>query len=113
MSSASKTPNRRAHPRTREKFIVRVALMENPSDDWTLVTTYDLSSGGIRFSYDRQLTDGTTLLFKTYFSERVVSCSGIVKRVNKRAKKPLQYIAARLEGLNVEEKYFIERSALL
>ncbi len=104
--------NRRRYPRTREKFIVRVTLLEEPSEEWTLVTTYDLSAGGIRFGYDRKLPDGTELLFKIYFPDRVISCSGTVKRVNKRSLKgPLQYVAARLEGLSLEEKDLLAKIA--
>ena len=60
---------KRKHQRINRKFVLKVAAEgDSPvARDWTLVTTKNMSAGGVMFTYDRTLREGTPLDFTIFF----------------------------------------------
>lgn len=108
LSSAEK----RKHVRLEKKFVLRVAARgeeETVSTQWTLVTSKNISAGGVLFTYDRPLDDGTALHFKIHFPKKTIECSGVVRRTNPTGLEPLVSVAARLDDLSRLDREFIEQ----
>ncbi len=98
--------------RLEKKFVLRVAAQgeeETISTQWTLVTSKNISAGGVLFTYDRPLDNGTSLHFKIHFPKKTIECSGIVRRTSPTGLKPLVSVAARLNGLSFLDREFIKQ----
>lgn len=105
-------PDKRKYHRINKKFVLRVAADGTSAiaPEWTLVTSQNLSAGGVLFTYDRALKAGTSLAFKIHFPDhRSIDCNGKVFRVSARSEKPLVSVAASLEGLGERDRDFIEQ----
>ena len=105
---------KRNHPRLDKKIVLRVAAQgeeETISMSWTFVTSKNISAGGVLFTYDRPLNDGTPLNFKIHFPKKTIECSGVVKRTNPSGLEPLVNVAARLDSLSSLDREFIEQYA--
>ena len=106
--------DKRKHPRLDKKFVLRVSpegAEETTTSQWTLVTSKNISAGGVMFTYDRALEKGTPLAFKIYFPHKTIHCSGVVHRTHPSVLEPLVNIAAKLEGFGQAEREFIESHA--
>jgi len=105
---------KRIHPRLEKKIVLRVAPQgqeETVSMSWTFVTSKNISAGGVLFTYDRPLDDGTPLQFKIHFPKKTIECSGVVRRTNPSGIEPLVNVAARLDSLSSIDREFIEQYA--
>ena len=106
---------KRSSPRLEKKVVLRVAPQgeeETVSMSWTLVTSKNISAGGVLFTYDRPLEDGTVLNFKIHFPNKTIACSGSVKRTNPTGLDPLVSVAAKLDDLSRSDREFIEQYPL-
>ena len=104
--------DKREHRRLDKKFVLRVAPKgerETITPEWTIVTSKNISAGGVLFTYDRQLHAGTPLTFKIHFPEKTIDCAGTVYRTSPSALQPLVHVAAKLEDLGKVEREFIEQ----
>ena len=104
---------KRKYQRINKKFVLEVAADGATSDarDWTLVTTRNMSAGGVLFTYDRALKSGTPLVLTIHFPDHVVSCKGRVNRATPSEDKPFVSVAASLEGLGPREVDFLQKNA--
>ena len=104
---------KRKHQRIDRKFVLRVASEGESSvaEDGTLVTSRNMSAGGVLFTYDRQLKEGTSLDFTIYFPDHAVHCKGQVHRTVSCEPAPLVSVAASLEGLDQSDLDFIAKNA--
>ena len=103
---------KRKHVRLEKKFVLRVAAQgeeETVSTQWSLVTSKNISAGGVLFTYNRALEDGALLHFKIHFPKKMIECSGVVRRTNPTGLAPLVSVAARLNDLSSPDREFIER----
>ena len=108
------TADKRKHPRLDKKFVLRVSpegSEETTTTQWTLVTSKNISAGGVMFTYDKPLETGTPLAFKIYFPHKTIRCSGVVHRTHPSVLQPLVNIAAKLEGFAQADRDFIESHA--
>ena len=103
---------KRKHQRINKKFVLQVAAEGKSSDvrDWTLVTTRNVSAGGVLFTYDRPLKEGTPLAFTIHFPDHAVKCKGQVFRTSPGEQKPFVSVAASLVGLGQRERDFLEKN---
>jgi hypothetical protein len=104
--------DKRQFRRLDKKFVLRVAPKgerETISPDWTIVTSKNISAGGVYFTYDRALNHGTPLSFKIHFPEKTIDCKGTVYRTSPSPFQPLVNVAAKLEGLGHTDRDFIEQ----
>ena len=111
MTPSGSAENRK-HPRMNRKVVLRVAPQgeeQTISKQWTLVTSKNISAGGVLFTYDRPLDTGTALQFNIHFPKKTIQCSGTVRRTNPSALEPLVNVAARLENLDRLDREFIEQ----
>ena len=104
---------KRKYQRISKKFVLEVAAEGATADakDWTLVTSRNLSAGGVLFTYDRPLKEGTPLAFTIHFPDHAINCKGQVYRASPGERKPFVSIAASLEGLGQRERDFLEKNA--
>ena len=105
---------KRQHPRLDKKFVLCVAPQgeeQSVSTQWTFVTSKNISAGGVLFTYDRPLADGTALTFSIHFPGKTIQCSGVVRRTSPTALQPLVNVAAKLDGLASLDREFIEQYA--
>ena len=103
---------KRKHLRLEKKFVLRVATQgeeETVSTQWTLVTSKNISAGGVLFTYNRPLNDGERLQFKIHFPKRTIECSGVVRRTIPTGLEPLVSVAAGLSDLSRVDREFIEQ----
>ena len=104
---------KRKHQRIDKKFVLRVDAegASSVAKGWTLVTSQNLSAGGVLFTYDRVLKKGTPLNFTIFFPDHSVKCKGEVHRSVAAAQEPLVDVAASIEGLPQKDLDFITRQA--
>ena len=105
---------KRKHQRINRKFVLKVAAEgDSPvTRDWTLVTTKNMSAGGVMFTYDRTLREGTPLDFTIFFPDHSVKCKGQVNRIVSAEAQPLVNVAASIEGLLEKDLEFLTRNAV-
>ena len=104
--------DRRQHLRLDKKVVLKVVPKgeaEVIAQEWTIVTSKNISAGGVMFTYDRKLEEGTPLTFEIHFPERTIDCTGVVYRSNPSSLQPLVNVAAKLENLCRGDREFIER----
>ena len=106
----SPVKEKRRHQRTDRKFVLRVADSNTQSKEWTLVTSKNLSAGGVMFTYDKELKEGTPLDFTIYFPDHAVDCKGQVYRTSSADLQPLVSVAASIEGLPEKDREFLARN---
>ena len=103
---------KRKDRRLDKKVVLKVYQKGKPEaipSEWTLVTSKNISAGGVLFTYDQALDKGTPLNFKIHFPERTIDCAGVVYRTHPGSLEPLVNVAAKLENLNRGDREFIER----
>ena len=111
MSEPSQS-DKRQHPRLDKKVVLKVAPQGEKAmamSEWTLVTSKNISAGGVLFTYDRSLSEGTPLAISIHFPKKTIHCEGIVHRTGPSIHAPLVNVAARLVGFESGDREFIER----
>ena len=94
--------DKRKHPRLDKTVVLRVAPQGGHAasvSEWTLVTSKNISAGGVLFTYDRSLNEGAALDISIHFPKKTIQCSGVVHRTSPAAHQPLVNVAAKLESL--------------
>ena len=107
----SNPSDKRKSRRLDKKVVLRVSTEDRPESAaaaWTIVTSKNISTGGVLFTYDRALDQGTPLRFKIHFPEKTIDCAGTVHRTHPAELRPLVRVAARLEDLGRSDREFIE-----
>lgn len=101
---------KRSYRRIAKKIVLRVESNGKSKEisPWTLVTTQNFSAGGVLFTYDKKISEGTKLHLKMHFPDRAIGCDAVVHRTLPGAQEPLVNVAASLEGLNPMDKEIIE-----
>ena len=115
MNATTSIADKRKYRRLEKKCVLRVdpkGEAGTVAPQWTIVTSKNISAGGVLFTYDRRLQAGTPLAFRIHFPERTIDCSGVVFRTGPAPIQPLVSVAAKLEGLNGRDREFIEQYAV-
>ena len=102
---------KRKHTRTDRTILVRVAPQQDSgaAPQWTIVSSKNLSAGGLLFGFDRQLERGTPLYVRIHFPDRSIDCNAMVQRSSPGVMGPLTNVAISLKGLEKGEREFIRR----
>ena len=109
MSTLLALEEKRKHTRTDKKILLRVASQQNgAAPQWTIVSSKNISAGGLLFGYDRELERGTPLYVRIHFPNRAIDCNATVRRSTPGIYGPLTDVAISLKGLEREEKDFIQ-----
>ena len=109
--SAQNGMDKRQHPRMDKTVVLQVATPAahlSTMTEWTLVTSKNISAGGVLFAYDRSLEEGTPLAISIHFPKKTIHCEGVVHRTSPSSNKPLVNVAARLVGFRNNDRDFIE-----
>ena len=107
---AQAVEEKRKHVRIEKKVLLRIASQQNgTAPQWTLVSTKNISAGGLVFGYDRELERGTPLYVRIHFPSRAIDCNATVRRSSSGIIEPLNDVAVSLKGLDKGEKDFIRR----
>jgi hypothetical protein len=85
---------------------------------WDIVTTRDLSAGGMLFSYDRQIDIGIGARFRVIFpfADHLIECAGEIIRDEKidSFKYPsMHHIAVRFGRISTVNKKFVNKTVNL
>jgi c-di-GMP-binding flagellar brake protein YcgR len=99
---------RREYKRIEKPYIARLRIkqykgLEKPSAEWDMVTVKDLSAGGMRFNYNKNLGIGSLLDFKIDISKSTptINCVGKVIRIEH--SHPLSMLRIATEFAEIEE----------
>ncbi|MBU0571188.1 MAG: PilZ domain-containing protein [Candidatus Omnitrophica bacterium] len=88
---------KRRHKRIRQQFMVKVREKTSEAEDseWDMVTTRNLSAGGVLLNHNRGLKSGSLLEMQVNFplSEDPINCVGKVLRFNDVPHSPLVQMA--------------------
>ena len=99
--------NNRKHKRIRRPFTLRVAGDDPLRQTWSLVTSRDLSAGGVTFSCDQPFQVGQILLCKFQFMERTINCKAKVVRFKGNFGSSLVELAVTFEELSDDDRAYI------
>jgi hypothetical protein len=100
--------DKRRAPRLVRRFILRAAPFGEEPPRWSFVTIHNLSATGVLFTYDKPVYEGMRLRFKIDFPDRMIECVGRVVRIEGVRGAGAHDLAAHLEGLRPEDRYFLE-----
>jgi len=113
--------NKRKYRRVYKDFMVRFRVKPDETKKkepigWDIVTTSNLSAGGMLFNYDKNLPIGTKIELRIIFpmAEGTINCIGKVLRANvtsKDAQYSICKIAAIFEKIRKDNQQLIERAA--
>ena len=83
---------------------------------WDMVTVRNLSAGGMLFSYDDAIAEGTLVNFKIIFpfSAHAIRCIGRIisnRRSRESSYSKISFIATQFEKIKKEDKNLINRVA--
>ncbi len=112
---------RRKHKRIKRSFLtwlrlIKVVLEQRHLSKWNMVTTHDLSAGGMLFNYDDNIKAGTQVNFRIIFpfSEHAIRCIGKIIRSKNPSEDPssnIFLVAAEFEKIKQKDKELIKRIA--
>ena len=112
MSQTMAIAEKRKHTRMEKQILLKVATMDSRlAPQWTVVTSKNISAGGVLFGYNRRLDSGTPLFLKIHVSGRTIDCNGTVRRAEPGLFVPLATLAVSLRGLEKSERMLIETHA--
>ncbi len=105
------TMDKRKHERIEKKILVRVSIQENDggAPQWTIVTSKNISTGGLLFGFNKKLEKGTPLYLRIHFPDQSIDCTATVRRTTPGVYEPLNDVAVSLKGLEKGEQQLIER----
>ena len=99
---------KRKYKRIEKPYIVRLRIKQykglgKPSAEWDMVTVKDLSAGGMRFNYNKNLGIGSLLDIKIDISKSTptINCVGKVTRIEH--PHPLSMLRIATEFAEIEE----------
>ncbi|KKK58508.1 hypothetical protein LCGC14_3043730 [marine sediment metagenome] len=99
---------KREHKRIEKPYMARLRIKQykglgKPSAEWDMVTVKDLSAGGMRFNYNKNLGLGSLLDFKIDISKSTstINCAGKVTRIEH--PHPLSMFRIATEFAEIEE----------
>ena len=100
--------DKRAHRRVARQFVMRVrADLKSIVPVWSLVTTHNLSAGGVLFTTDQPAHLHEPVIVKIHFLDRIIECRARVARLTPGYQKPLLQIAAEFEDMPAKDREFI------
>jgi hypothetical protein len=117
---------RRRHKRISKSFMSWLKFFRGEQEDkrvehsyeWDMVTTRDLSAGGILFNYDKQVGIGIGAKFKVVFpfADHLIECTGKVIRDEKVStvsmpNTDLHRVAAQFGSIKESDACLIEKIA--
>ena len=113
---------RREHRRIDKSFLTRLKIMPSKLSKlknafWDLITTKNLSAGGLLFNYYKDVPVGAEIELRIVFplADRPIECIGKVVRSQKiidNGVKSAYRIAAQFEDINEQDKRSINSSVL-
>ena len=113
---------KRAYRRIEKSFLTRLKIMPSKLNKlkeafWDLITTKNLSAGGLLFNYYKEVPIGAELELRIVFplADRPIECVGKVVRSQKiidNGVKSAYRIAACFEDINEQDQRSIESSVL-
>jgi hypothetical protein len=103
---------KRKHPRIDKKILLKIAQRWNEQvPDWTMVTSKNISAGGVLFGCGAAMRRGESLYLTMYFPGHTIHCTGVVQRTAPGPHAPLQNIAVSFRGLEKEDLELIDAYA--
>lgn len=115
------TKERRRYKRIGKAFLswfrtIKIILAKRYPSKWDVVSTRDLSAGGILFSYNNGLKIGTSVQFRIIFpfSAQIIRCIGKIVRCEKPSKNSypkLFFVAAEFDKIKEKDKELIKSVA--
>ncbi len=110
----SNDQERRVYKRIEKPYIARLRIKQykglgKPSAEWDMVTVKDLSAGGMRFNYNKNLGIGSLLDFKIDISKSTptINCVGKVTRIDHSHLHSMLRIATEFTEIDEQEKEVI------
>ena len=105
------TMDKRKHERIEKKVLVKVSTQENDggAPQWTIVTSKNISMGGLLFGFNKKLDRGTPLYLRIHFPDQSIDCTATVRRTIPGTYEPLNDVAVSLKGLEKNEQALIEK----
>jgi hypothetical protein len=103
---------RRRFKRIERTLNVQVGRFTARADlDWDIVTAYNLSAGGLLFSYDQPVTPATPLRFKIYtpWTEGPMEAQGIVVRSERPDRRRIAKVAVSFTEMDPENFNLIQQ----
>ncbi len=102
---------KRKYKRIEKPYIVRLRIkrykgLGKPSAEWDMVTVKDLSAGGMRFNYNKNLGLGSLLYFKIDVSKSTptINCVGKVTRAEQFQSTSMFCTAIKFINIRKKEK---------
>jgi len=112
------TQERRRYKRIRKNFVAKFRLKCDRSgiesaENWEMVTTHDLSAGGVLFNYDKEISVGSLVDMFINFPQvkTPINCVGKILRIGRSNPLSLLKIAANFIDIKEEDKQEINRAA--
>jgi hypothetical protein len=106
------TAEKRKHPRIDKKILLKICQRWNEVvPDWTMVTSKNISAGGVLFGCGSSMKRGTPLYLTMYFPGHTIHCTGIVERSFPGTHTPLSNVAVSFRGLEKEDVELIDAYA--
>ncbi len=112
---------RRRYKRIGKRFLswfrtIRIILTKRCASRWDIVSTRNLSAGGVLFNYNKDIKVGTGLHFRIIspFSPHMIRCIGKVVRTEKPEKNVsprLFLVAAEFDKITSKDKGLIDSFA--
>jgi c-di-GMP-binding flagellar brake protein YcgR len=109
---------RRQYKRIKKNFVARFSLKNvkeyvDRQQDWQMVTTQNLSAGGVLFNYDKDIPEGSIIDMLINFPQikNPVNCTAKVLRIDKTSPSSLLRIAANFIEISHEDQQQINRAA--
>jgi c-di-GMP-binding flagellar brake protein YcgR len=109
---------RRQYKRIRKNFVARFCIRNDKSnngiqENWGMVTTHNLSAGGVLFNYDKDIPEGSIIDMLINFPQikNPVNCTAKVLRIDKTSPSSLLRIAANFIEISHEDQQQINRAA--
>ncbi len=113
-----KGPERRQYKRIRKPFVAQFCPQDGDvnrgdSFSWDMVTLKNIGAGGLSFSHNSRIGEGTALDMKVNFpmAKEPIFCSGKVVRVEESALLDIFTMAVRFEHISSDDMQLINSAA--
>jgi len=112
-SGMEKRKNKRIKQQFMVKFKKKLSRKEDAEDGWEMVTTRNLSGGGVLLNYNSALKPGSVLEMQINFSlsENAINCEGEVLRTDEVQNSPVMQMAAMFTQIDKRMVELIDRAA--
>lgn len=111
-----KGPERRRYRRTRRHFVARFKILPHAAkrsgEKWRVVSTRNISAGGVLINYDKEIEIGSLLAFEIKLPRRKtpLNCVGKIVRLEEVPGSPVLFIAAKFTEINKDERKALEKA---